>query len=160
MFMKRNSSQFLVNSELHHISTRQPANFHQPSVNMANYQKGVYHLGGKVFNALPFDIKNLILRNLKWLKNFYMKNLFIPWMNISIFRNIHFTFGYTSTNLYYNLFVYNLKVLNTICNALKFCSVTILKLLLRMPLFLLHFSILTNLYYTETLNIVLNFVIL
>jgi hypothetical protein len=27
------------------------------SVNVAKYQKGVYHLGVKVFNALPSDIK-------------------------------------------------------------------------------------------------------
>ena len=55
MFMIRNRSQFLVNSEIHHINTRQHANFHQPSVNAAKYQKGVYYLGVKVFNALPSD---------------------------------------------------------------------------------------------------------
>jgi hypothetical protein len=57
MFMIRNWNQFLVNSEVHHINTRQHANFHNPSVNVAKYQKGVYYLGVKVFNALPFDIK-------------------------------------------------------------------------------------------------------
>ena len=41
-----------------------------------------------------------------------MKNPFIPWMNISTSRIVKFTFGYTSTNLYYNLFVYYLKVFN------------------------------------------------
>ena len=45
MFMIRNRSQFLVNSEIHHINTRQHANIHQPSVNVAKYQKGVYYLG-------------------------------------------------------------------------------------------------------------------
>jgi len=56
-----------------------------------------------------------------------MKNPFIPWMNISTFRIVKFTFGYTYTNLYSNLFVYNLeKVLIIICNALYLCSVTIL----------------------------------
>jgi len=54
-FMIRNRSQFLVNSEIHYINTRQHANFHQPSVNVAKYQKGVYYLGIKVFNALPSD---------------------------------------------------------------------------------------------------------
>jgi hypothetical protein len=82
-------------------------------------------------------------------------------MNISTFRNVNFTFGYTSTNLYYNLLVYNLKkVLIIICNALNLCSATILKLFLHMQLLLLCFSALTNLYCTETLNIVLNFVII
>jgi len=55
--MIRNRSQFLVNSEIHHINTRQHANIHQPSVNVAKYQKGVYYLGINVFNALPSDIK-------------------------------------------------------------------------------------------------------
>jgi len=56
-----------------------------------------------------------------------MKDPFIPWMNISTFRIVKFTFEYTSTNLYYNLFVYYLKkVLIIICNALNLCSVTIL----------------------------------
>jgi len=37
MFMIRNRSEFLVNSEIHHINTRQHANFHQLSVNVAKY---------------------------------------------------------------------------------------------------------------------------
>jgi hypothetical protein len=55
--MIRNKNQFLLNSELHHIDTRQQANFHQPSVNMAKYQKGVYYLGVNIFNVLPSYIK-------------------------------------------------------------------------------------------------------
>jgi len=55
--MIRNRSQFLVNSEIHHINTRQHANFYQPSVNVAKYQKGLFYLGVKVFNALPSDTK-------------------------------------------------------------------------------------------------------
>jgi hypothetical protein len=57
MFMTRNRSQFLVNSEIHHLNTRQHANFHQPSVNVVKYQKVVYYLGVKVFNAFPSYIK-------------------------------------------------------------------------------------------------------
>ena len=132
MFMIRNRSQFSVNSEIHHINTRQHANFHQPFVNVTKYQKGVYYLGVKVFNALPSDINQslIILRNLKlFYKNFYVKNPVIPWMNISTFRNVKFTIGYTSNNLYYNLFVYYpKKILITICNALNLYSVTILNL--------------------------------
>jgi hypothetical protein len=40
-----------------HINTRKHANFYQPSVNVAKYQKGVYYLGVKLFNALPSYIK-------------------------------------------------------------------------------------------------------
>ena len=32
-------------------------NFHQPSVNVAKYQKGVHYLGVTVLNVLPSDIK-------------------------------------------------------------------------------------------------------
>jgi len=56
-FMIRNKNLFLVNSEIYHINTRQHANFHQPSVNMTKYQKGVYYLGVKVFNKIPTYIK-------------------------------------------------------------------------------------------------------
>ena len=57
---------------------------------------------------------------------YFGSTLLNPWLNISILRNVKFTFEYTSTNLYYNLFVYYLKkVLIVICNALNLCSVTI-----------------------------------
>ena len=57
LFMIRNKNQFLVNSEVYHIDSRQHANFHQPSVNMTRYWKGAYCLGVKVFNKLPIYIK-------------------------------------------------------------------------------------------------------
>jgi len=55
MIIGRN--QFLVNSEIYQIDTRQHANFHQPSVNLIKYQTGVHYLGVKVFNMLPSYIK-------------------------------------------------------------------------------------------------------
>jgi len=55
--MIRNRNQFLVNSEIHHIDTRQHANFHQPSVNIARYLKGVYYLDVKMFSMLPSYVK-------------------------------------------------------------------------------------------------------
>jgi len=55
--MIRNKNQFLVNSEIHNIDTRQHAHFHQTSIHVAKYQKGVYYLGVKVFNKLPSYIK-------------------------------------------------------------------------------------------------------
>jgi len=42
LFMIRNKNQFLVNSEIYHIDTRQHANFHRPSAYVTGYQKGVY----------------------------------------------------------------------------------------------------------------------
>ena len=56
-FMIRNKNQFPVNSEIYHFDTRQHANFHQPSVNVTKFQKGVSNLGAKVFNPLtPNDL--------------------------------------------------------------------------------------------------------
>ena len=37
--------------------SRQHANFHQPSVNVTKFQKGMSNLGAKVFNMLPSYIK-------------------------------------------------------------------------------------------------------
>jgi hypothetical protein len=42
---------------IHHFDTRQHANFHQPSVNVTKFQKGMNNLGTKVFNMLPSYIK-------------------------------------------------------------------------------------------------------
>jgi hypothetical protein len=55
--MMRNKKQFLANSEIYHINTRQQANLHFPLVNVTKDQKGVYYQGIKVFNALPSRIK-------------------------------------------------------------------------------------------------------
>jgi len=42
-----------ISGEFWDIDTRQHANFHQPSMNLTKYQKGVDYLGVKVFNKLP-----------------------------------------------------------------------------------------------------------
>jgi len=49
--------QIIIRYLYYHSDTRQHANFHHPSVNVAKYQKGVYYLGVKVFNMLPSYIK-------------------------------------------------------------------------------------------------------
>jgi hypothetical protein len=55
--MLRNKNQFPVNSEINNFDPRQHANFHQPSINVAIFKKGVSNLGAKVFNMLPSYIK-------------------------------------------------------------------------------------------------------
>ena len=60
-FMTRNKNQFQVNSEIHQINTRQHANLHHPSANVIKYQKGVHCIGVKVFNTLPFYIKQSLI---------------------------------------------------------------------------------------------------
>jgi hypothetical protein len=89
LFLIRNKEQFPVNSEIHHINTRQPANLNQSSARVTKYQKGVYYLGIKVFNMLPIYVKTEFDNPKKLkvvLKNVYLKILFIPWMYISNFK--------------------------------------------------------------------------
>jgi hypothetical protein len=80
LFLNKNKNQFKVNSEIYHYATRQHSNFHQPSPNLTNYQKGVCYLGAKVFNKLPSYIKEefhnpnkfkLILKKFLNEKSFY-----------------------------------------------------------------------------------------
>jgi len=74
-----NKNQFPVNSEIRHIDTRQQANLHQPSVNVAKYQKGVYCLGVKVFYMLPSYIKTELDSSRKFkvvLQKFLCENFF------------------------------------------------------------------------------------
>jgi hypothetical protein len=79
LLMTRNKNQFLVNSEIYHTDTRQHGNFHQPSVNVTKYQKGVYCLGVKVFNTLPSYIKTQFYNPKKFkavLQKFLCENSF------------------------------------------------------------------------------------
>jgi hypothetical protein len=55
--MTKNMKNYTVNSETYQIETWQHANLHQPNVNLTKYQKGVYCMGIKVYNALPSYIK-------------------------------------------------------------------------------------------------------
>jgi hypothetical protein len=73
--MIRNKNPFPVNSEIYHFYTRQHANFHQPSVNVAKFQEGVRNLGAKVFNMLPSYIK-IESDNPKKFKLVLQKNLY------------------------------------------------------------------------------------
>ena len=78
--MIRNKNQFLVNSAVYHIDTRQHENFYQPSVNLTTYQKDVYYTGVKVFNKLPTYIEiefdnpkkfKLVLQKILYENSFY-----------------------------------------------------------------------------------------
>jgi len=93
LFIIRNRNQFLVIFEIYHIDTRQHANFHQPSVKLTKYLKGVFYLGVKVFNMLPSYIK-IESDNPKKFKLILQKFLyeipFILWMNILNFKKVKF----------------------------------------------------------------------
>jgi hypothetical protein len=45
LFITKNKNESTVNEEIYRISTRQPNNLHQPSVNLKKYQEGIYYLG-------------------------------------------------------------------------------------------------------------------
>jgi len=51
--------QFLSNSQVHKINTRQTSDLYVPTANLAIYQKDAYYSGIKIYNLLPTAIKNL-----------------------------------------------------------------------------------------------------
>jgi len=51
--------QFLSNSQVHKINTRQTSDLYVPTANLAIYQKGAYYSGIKIYNLLPTAIKDL-----------------------------------------------------------------------------------------------------
>jgi hypothetical protein len=71
--------QFKSNFQIHRINTRHNNNLHYPTCNLTAFQKGTYYLGIKVFNRLPFSIKNTVhdMKQLKFaLKRFLLLNPF------------------------------------------------------------------------------------
>ena len=59
LFVINNRGYFMVNSEIHNISTRTKSNLHWPIYNLSAYEKRTYYSGIKVFNSLPSQIKDL-----------------------------------------------------------------------------------------------------
>ena len=51
--------QFLFNSQVHEINTRQASNLHLPSTNLVIYQKGVYYSGIYIYIYRKTAIKDL-----------------------------------------------------------------------------------------------------
>jgi hypothetical protein len=58
LIVVKNKNEFIVNSDIHSINTRQHYNLHQPISNLTKYQKGIYYSGLKVYNNLPPHIKD------------------------------------------------------------------------------------------------------
>ena len=61
LFVIKNKNQFIENSEIHSVDTRQHTNFHQPTMNLTKCQKGTYYSGVRVYNYLPPHIKDLMI---------------------------------------------------------------------------------------------------
>ena len=59
LFVTKNKDQFLFNSQVHKINTRQTLDLYVPTTNLTIYQKGVYYSRIKIYNHLPTAIKDL-----------------------------------------------------------------------------------------------------
>ena len=55
----KNKDQFLYNSQIHKINTRQTYDLYVATANLAMYQKGVYYSGIKIYINLPTAIQDL-----------------------------------------------------------------------------------------------------
>ena len=79
IFVINNKDLYKVNLEIHSINTRQNSSLYQPSSNLTTYHKGIYYFGIKVFNSLPYHIKNLSHKTKQFkstLKSFLYTNSF------------------------------------------------------------------------------------
>jgi len=59
LFVTKHKDQFLSNSQVHKINTRQTFDLYIPTANLTVYQKGVYYSGIKIYNHLPTATKDL-----------------------------------------------------------------------------------------------------
>jgi len=59
VFVNKNRSLFLSNSEIHDRNTRYNHNLHLPSTNLTTVQKAVLYSGSKIYNHLPLNNKML-----------------------------------------------------------------------------------------------------
>jgi len=59
VFVNKNRSSSLSNSEIHDKNTHFNHNLHLPSTNLTLLQKGVLYSGSKIYNHLPLNIKML-----------------------------------------------------------------------------------------------------
>jgi hypothetical protein len=50
---------FIKSIDSHNLETRQSNNLYTPQANLFVYQKGAHYSGIKIFNKLPFNIKNV-----------------------------------------------------------------------------------------------------
>jgi hypothetical protein len=79
MFVVKHEDIFTFNIELHKINTCHKLDLHVPSVNLTEFQKGVYYSGITLFNSLPLGIKKVAHSTNKFkheLKRFLIKNSF------------------------------------------------------------------------------------
>ena len=79
MFVTKNKDYFTINKDCHEANTRQNINLHMYQVNLTRYGKGVHHTAIKVFNGLPYELREISDNSKKCkpkLKEFLYTNAF------------------------------------------------------------------------------------
>jgi len=79
LFVTKNKEQFLCNSQVHKINTRQTFYLYVPTAFLTVYQKGVYYSEIKIYNHLPTATKDLFDDKNKFklaLKRYLLHNSF------------------------------------------------------------------------------------
>ena len=79
MFVAKNRELFVLNANVHNLTTRSHNDLHLPNANLSVFQKGAYFSGVKIFNNLPADLKQIshnIYKFQKALKIFLLDNSF------------------------------------------------------------------------------------
>jgi hypothetical protein len=59
MFVVKNLDIFILYSDIHNIQTRYRSDLHHATYKLAEFQKGMFYSGIRIFNKLPQNIKNL-----------------------------------------------------------------------------------------------------
>jgi hypothetical protein len=88
IFVVKNKHLFSTNYDIHSVHTRFQTNLHPPIANLTKFQKGVYYSGIKIFNNLPYNIKDLA-SDIKMFQNALKKFLLT-----NSFYNSHEYFNY------------------------------------------------------------------
>jgi hypothetical protein len=68
VFVVKNRSHFIINSDIHDINTRFNQKLYLPSTNLTLVQKGVFFSGSKIYNQLPLKIK-MVCKDIKHFKS-------------------------------------------------------------------------------------------
>jgi hypothetical protein len=74
MFVIKNIDKFVINKDCYEVNTRQNISLHEYQVNLAKY--GKYHMVVKVFNGLPYNLKE-VTNNAKKFKGLSVLKVFL-----------------------------------------------------------------------------------
>jgi hypothetical protein len=84
----KNMYLFILNTEVHIISTQQSINLHVPSIRLTKCKNGVYYMGIVIFNHLPHNLRELssdyitfksAIKNVLLNQSFYSINEYLEW---------------------------------------------------------------------------------